>query len=209
MGANAGFTVRQIQDSDLLLQVSLVPDTRLRFEFTYRKEMPVTIQRSENEYLGSFMYEILCAEDRLKAKVEGEQPQQRRQYELNALAKRFPPQYLQPYHSAKLVDPRLGLVDVTRWTQVITDNKLFASMLSAYLLREYTGFPVFHKDTFLQALIDGDGRFCSPLLINALMAEACVRFISPTQLLAHVTANRYSTATVQLGTAVDTGTLSA
>lgn len=52
-----------------------------------------------------------------------------------------------------MVDPRLGIANVTRWTQVITDNELFVSMLSAYLLHEYPGFPVFHKDTFRQAYL--------------------------------------------------------
>ena len=125
------------------------------------------------------MYEALCAEDRLPKEVDDEQQQQQRRHdEFEVLAKTYPPQYLRPYHTARLVDPRLGMVNVTRWTQVITDNKLFASILSAYLLQEYPGSPVFHKDTFLQALVDGDRRFCSPLLMNALMAEACVRLIS-------------------------------
>ena len=179
MGADVDSIIRQVQNSDLLLQVPLVPETRLLFEFPYRTQMPAAIQRSNNEFLGSLMYEAICAEDRLPAEGGDGQQQQRRQDELDALAKRYPPQYLRPYHAAKLVDPRLGMADVTRWTQVITDNKLFVSILSAYLLQEYPGFPVFHKDTFLQALVDGDRRFCSPLLVNALMAEACVRLTSP------------------------------
>lgn len=178
IGADVGSIVRQIHDGDLL-QPSLGPETRLRFEFPHRTEMPATIQMSNNEYLGSIMYEAVCAEDRLPTEGGDEKQQQRWHDELDALAKRYPPQYLRPYHVAKLVDPRLGRVDVTKWTVVITDNKLFISMLSAYLLQEYPGFPVFHKDTFLQALVDGDRRFCSPLLVNALMAEACVRPISP------------------------------
>ena len=83
------------------------------------------------------MYEAVCAEDRLPAEGEDEQQQQRRQDELDVLAKRYLPQYLRPYHAAKLVEPRLGMADVTRWTQVITDDKLFVSILSAYLLQEY------------------------------------------------------------------------
>lgn len=177
-GADTGSIVRQIHDGDIL-QPSLGPETRLRFEFPYRTEMPATIQRSNNEYLASIMYEAVCAEDRLPTEGGDEQQPHRCHDQLDVLAKRYPPQYFRPYHVAKLVDPRLGMADVTRWTQVTTDNKLFVSMLSAYLLQEYPGLPVFHKDTFLQALVDGDRRFCSPLLVNALMAEACVRLISP------------------------------
>lgn len=206
MGADVATIVRQIQDGDLLLQVSLVPETRLRFDFPYRTQMPAAIQRSGNAYLGSVMYEAIHAEDRQQSEAGDEQQQQQRQQdELEDLAKRYPPQYLRPYHAAKLVDPRLGLVDVTRWTQVTPDNELFVSILSAYLLQEYPGFPVFHKDTFLQALVDGDRRFCSPLLVNALMAEACVRFTPPANSSFRAVADAYSTVTTASPTAPDTG----
>ena len=177
IGADIGTIIRQIH-SDSFLQTYSAPETELRFKSPYLNEMPAAIQRSENDYLESFVYEVVCAEGCLPADGEDKQLRQRRQCELDALAKKYPPQYLKPYHSAKLVDQRLGLANVTRWTQVITDNELFMSMLSAYLLQDHPGFPVFHKDTFLQALVEGDGRFCSSLLVNALMAEACVRFIS-------------------------------
>ena len=35
--------------------------------------MPATIQRSNNEYLGSVMYEAICAEDRLPEEGGDEQ----------------------------------------------------------------------------------------------------------------------------------------
>ena len=204
-GTDVGAIVRQIQVGDPLLQIPLVPETSLRFEFPYQTEMPATLQRSDNEYLGSVMYEAICAEGHLPAEGEDKQRQQRCQDELDVLAKRYPPPYLMPYHTANLVDPRLGMADVTRWTHVITDNKLFVSMLSAYLLQEYPGFPVFHKDTFLQGLVHNDGRFCSPLLVNALMAEACVRLISPLVITGSFMADRYSTATAAFLNALNTG----
>jgi hypothetical protein len=42
------------------------------------------------------------------------------------------------------------------------------------LLHHHATYPSFHKDIFLQALRDGDERFCSPLLVNAVLAEGCV-----------------------------------
>lgn len=178
MGASVASIVSQIEDGDLLLQVSLVPETRLRYDFPYRTAMPQAIQRSNSPYLGSHMHEALYAEGNLQVDAgDGDDQRRRRQEEHRELANKYPPQYLRPYHAARLVDSRLSAVDVTRWTNVITDNNLFAALLSAYLLREYPGLAVFHKDTFLQALVDGDRRFCSPLLVNALMAEACVSHI--------------------------------
>lgn len=174
MGASATSIVRQIQDGDLLLQMSLVPETRLRYDFPYRAAMPLAIKRSNNPYLGSLMYEAVYTESHLRQEGDAEDPYQRRQDELQELSKQYPPQYLRPYHAAKLVDSRLDAVDVTRWTRIISDNELLVAILSAYLMQEYPGLTVLHKDTFLRAMVDGDRRFCSPLLVNALMAEACV-----------------------------------
>ena len=39
-GRRMGAIVREIQGGDLLQQISLVPETSLRFEFPYRIEMP-------------------------------------------------------------------------------------------------------------------------------------------------------------------------
>lgn len=206
MGATVGSMVSRFRNGDLLVQESSAPVTMLRFRFPYRDEMPVAIQRSESEYVRSVMFEAVHAGSLLSTEGEGKQLQQRRPlHELYPLSKRFPPQYLMSYHSAKLVDPRLEMVNVTRWTHVISDNTLFVSMLSAYLLQEYPGFPVFHKDTFLQALVDGDRTFCSPLLVNALMAEACVRSISLQVIPCHLMTDRYSTPISGYLIVLDTG----
>lgn len=179
MGATAASLLGQARDGEVLLRSFSVPEPRLRYEFPYRAGMPLGIQRSSSPYLSSYMYEAISAEDHLEHGTgQTDEQDLKRQYRVQELARRYPPQYLRPYHAAKLVDARLDAVDVTRWTMVITDNELFVDLLSAYLLREYPEFPVFHKDTFLQALVDGDQRFCSPLLVNAIMAQACVSLAS-------------------------------
>lgn len=66
VSADVGTIVGQIH-GELLLQAPLAPEVKFRFEFPYRNQMPAAILKSENEYLGSFMYEIVCAQDRLVA----------------------------------------------------------------------------------------------------------------------------------------------
>ena len=87
MGKDVGAIVRQVQDGDHLLQISLLPKTSLRFEFSYCTEMLATLQRSENKYLGSVVYGAIYAEDRLLTEGEDKRTQQRRQGEADALAK--------------------------------------------------------------------------------------------------------------------------
>ena len=62
---------------------------------------------------------------------------------------------------------------------------------------------MFHKDTLLQGLVHDDRRFCSPLPVNALMAEPCVRLTSP--ITGSFMADRRSTATAAFPNALNTG----
>lgn len=141
--------------------------------------MPSAIERSSNMYLDSVLYQIVQEVNGIPEQVDtAKSPPQISQ--LQQLATRHSPAYLRPYHSARHIDPRLSIVDVTRWTSVIVDNDLFASLISAYITYEYPAFPVFQKDIFLEAMVSGDGRFCSPLLVNALLAKACVCDHAPT-----------------------------
>ncbi|KAJ3455123.1 hypothetical protein MRS44_013723 [Fusarium solani] len=60
-----------------------------------------------------------------------------------------------------------------KWTSIETDDELLRALLRAYFLHDYTNYTCFQKDIFLKAMRDGDTRFCSPLLVNAVLAEAC------------------------------------
>lgn len=170
--------MRQIKDGDLLLQVSLVPEARLRYDFPYRPTMPLAITNSNNAYLSSILYEAVFIGDQKQETEQGQGQdqgvQQAQQQKMQDLATRYSPAYLKPYHAAKHIEPLLSTVDVSRWTSVMSDNDLFVALLSAYFVHEYPTYPVFQKDIFLRAMVEGDDRFCSPLLVNALMAEACV-----------------------------------
>jgi hypothetical protein len=70
------------------------------------------------------------------------------------------------------VDPRLGTA--RRWTNVTSDPQILASILSAWTTREYYYYHYLDREAFLDDMAAGRLEFCSELLVNALLASACV-----------------------------------
>lgn len=75
---------------------------------------------------------------------------------------------------AELVDPHLPDIQASRWTEVEKDDELLRTLLRSYFLHDYANYTCFQKDIFLSAMKDEDSRFCSALLVNAVLAQACV-----------------------------------
>jgi hypothetical protein len=48
------------------------------------------------------------------------------------------------------------------------------TLIRAYSLHEYDWFSFFHKDYFLDDMPVGSNTFCSPLLVNTILAVGCV-----------------------------------
>jgi hypothetical protein len=57
---------------------------------------------------------------------------------------------------------------------VNADDTLMRTFIRAYFLQEYDWFTFFHKDYFLDDMLAGSNTFCSPLLVNAILAVGCV-----------------------------------
>ncbi|KAF5582252.1 nitrogen assimilation transcription factor nirA [Fusarium pseudocircinatum] len=72
-----------------------------------------------------------------------------------------------------MVDPRLDHVDAQKWTCIIDDNKLLRKLLETYFMTEYTFYPAFQKNYFLEDMASGRGKYCSSLLVHAVLASAC------------------------------------
>ncbi|KAL7907447.1 hypothetical protein GGI35DRAFT_456337 [Trichoderma velutinum] len=163
-GANIKTVLRQIKEGSLLLQLSVAPETRRRYEFPFVTTMPAALLTADNLYLKSVIYEATFHDNN----------QQQLNIPLNLSSRTGSPQYIytQPYHSAEIVNTRLSTVDISRWTAVTTDNELMRALLHAYFLYEYSSYTIFQKDIFIQALTDGNEQFCSSLLVNAVLAEA-------------------------------------
>jgi hypothetical protein len=63
------------------------------------------------------------------------------------------------------------------WTSVTSDISLVQHLLALYFCWEYPTFASLSKEHFMRDFLDGRPRYCSPILINALLALGC-RFSS-------------------------------
>ncbi|KAI0845263.1 hypothetical protein F5Y00DRAFT_265794 [Daldinia vernicosa] len=163
MGEDAQTIVKAVQDGDLLLQLSLKPELRFRYEFPYLREMPPFLNQWYNPYLQSTVYE--------KTSTQSHQPQTYIEI-LRDVAEESQKMYLAPYHTVELVDPRISSMDVSSWTTVSSDNPMLRILLQIYFVFIYPFHPCFHKDLFLDDMFIGSKRFCSHLLVNAVLGAA-------------------------------------
>jgi hypothetical protein len=161
-GQDPGTILRHLDTGDLLLQLHLVPETRFRNSFPAAFRIPARLQSLGNVYFQSPVYEAALMEY---------SPEQTGTIELHD---RFRPQYLRPYAAAELIDPRINLLKPSNWTNVLTDDAVMRNMLRFYFRLEHQSLPFFHKDYFLDDMLSGSEDFCSPLLVNAILAECCV-----------------------------------
>lgn len=165
-GADPRSLLQNIEVGDVILQLKVnAPETRLRFEFPWKAEMPASLLASRNPYLGSLLYEAaFTMNDSAPATPE-------------SLQNHFMPQYLKPYSAAKLVDPRLDSIKPSKWTSVSDSDEMMRALLRLYFIHEYSWFAMFHMDHFLDDMLSGSTLFCSSLLVNAVLAYACVRLL--------------------------------
>lgn len=86
----------------------------------------------------------------------------------------------QRFHGMDLVlSPELSEMKVPAeaWTRVTDDSRLVQHLLALYFCWEYPTFASLSKEHFLKDFQDGRTRYCSSVLINALLALGC-RFSS-------------------------------
>ncbi|GKU05642.1 nitrogen assimilation transcription factor nit-4 [Fusarium langsethiae] len=86
--------------------------------------------------------------------------------------------YLKPFHAAQVFEPLLNDAKISRWTNVSKNDILMRDLLRVMFRCEYQFTAAFHKDLFLQDLVAGRKDFCSSLLVNAILAYACVCYPS-------------------------------
>ncbi|RFU76407.1 nitrogen assimilation transcription factor nira [Trichoderma arundinaceum] len=59
------------------------------------------------------------------------------------------------------------------WTSITGDVNLVQHLLALYFCWEYPTFASLSKEHFLRDFMDGRHRYCSPILVNALLALGC------------------------------------
>ena len=158
--------LKRMQGGDLMLQSRLPPETRLRYDFPYRKEMPAALQVQTNPYLNTLLYESAYLGAQSSSKGGESHPSS----DPAPLAS----PYVKPYAASKLIDSRLRDIKPSFWTNVSKDDAFLQTALELYFLYEYHFFSGFHRDLFLDDMLSGSEQYCSPLLVNAVLALACV-----------------------------------
>ncbi|KAL0932031.1 C6 transcription factor [Colletotrichum truncatum] len=79
----------------------------------------------------------------------------------------------QNVHPPVRADPRLKDLDITYWTAVSIPSDVAAQVISLYLETDHAILGLFDPDLFIHDLIHFEHRFCSPLLVSALLSFAC------------------------------------
>lgn len=59
------------------------------------------------------------------------------------------------------------------WTRVTRDSALVDHLMSMYFCWVHPTHPMLSKEMFLDDMANGQSKYCSPLLVNALLALAC------------------------------------
>ncbi|KAH7264601.1 hypothetical protein B0J15DRAFT_511621 [Fusarium solani] len=156
-GQDVGALVRLVRDGDLLLQCSLHPQGFFIYTFPFFRDMPRHLYTTSNPYLDSLLHHRTITSSP-SATQPGDGP--RRVYDI-------------PYHAAALVEPRIDRVSASKWTSVTSSDDLVRSLLRTYFKCEFPYNCFFHIDSFLDDLASGRERYCSSLLVNAILANAC------------------------------------
>jgi len=165
-GIDVEAILRYVKDGDLLLQLHLAPETRLRYNFPDFASWPTLFRDPADPYLKT---PLLDFDGAFRPQADASR----------AIASRTANPhwhvYQVPYHAAQMADPRLASVKAATWTSVTTDDALVSKLLAIYFQFEYPRTRLFQKDLFMDDLVQGRTSFCSSLLVNCILANAAVR----------------------------------
>lgn len=167
-GADAGSVLQQAKAGDVMLQMAVVPETRYRYEFPYRSDMPKDFH-IDNPYFNSLIYETAS----LYSYGNGPELTTPSGF-ADLVSQEQQSMYLKPFHAAQVVEPLLDDAKISSWTSVSNDDVLMRDLLRVMFRCEYQFTAAFQKDLFLQDMVAGREDFCSSLLVNAVLAYACV-----------------------------------
>lgn len=172
-GSGVTAILNQVKAGDVLLQMAVSPETRFRYEFPYRSEMPQDLV-VDNSYLGSLLYEAASLY------TTGQPWRHSETDAIRGMASMRPAEYgniyLKPFHAAQVMEPRLFDAQPSLWTNICNDDVLMRDLLISFLRCEYHFTAAFQKDYFLEDMASQREEFCSSLLVNVTLAYSCVRY---------------------------------
>lgn len=167
-GADVTTILNHVRVGNVLVQMAVVPETRLRYVLPYRSEMPEFFTIN-NPYMESKIYEaasLYSNPSRFAASNFGD----------SLGSDEYQNLYIKPFHSAEMIDPLLTNTKPSLWTAVSKDDVLMRDLLSVWFRCEHHFTSAFQKDYFLEDMAANRNDFCSSLLVNIVLAYSCVRY---------------------------------
>lgn len=76
------------------------------------------------------------------------------------------------YEASQLLD-ELDLDSAMTWTDITSDTEFIRHLLALYFCWEYPNFAPISKEHFLRDFQDARQRYCSPMLVNAVLELGC------------------------------------
>lgn len=202
-GADPESVLRLIENADVMIDLAMSTDTKLRFAFPYLAAMPRFLLTPSNEYLQSPIYDVSFGDKTSKERSTARKLLGLEETESMPYFSHIP--YFSPYHAASIVDPRLRKIKPSDWTVVSEDDNLMRAMLHHFFMYEYQWHTSFQKDYFLDDMVSGGRQFCSPLLVNSILAHASVRNVDATNTEGAAVLTHSSTAPWDSQTAQSSG----
>lgn len=98
---------------------------------------------------------------------DGRRPRKRRRLTESNTARR-------PEIPTTIFDERLRHLDIRHWSNVAVSSDTAARLIAIYLKTDYPTLGMFDADSFISDLLGLGNRFCSPLLVNALLFWSAV-----------------------------------
>jgi hypothetical protein len=132
LGMQPDAILRLIRDGNLLMQLSLTPESRRRYDFPYLRDMPAYLLTPTNLYLDTLIYDYPLGRKTIRDSQES-----------GADAEQSV--YLTPYHAAEMIEFKLESSKPSHWTSVCTDDKKMRRLLKGYFISEYHTLPIFQK----------------------------------------------------------------
>jgi hypothetical protein len=164
-GASVEALMQHVKSANLLLQLSVTPQTRYRYSMSGILDIPDILKTANNPYMGSIVYRM---------KSNSEWPSSSSAPNPGPGISDYRAIYDAPYHTARLTNVDIDAAIPSKWTNVTADDQVLRELLRCYFKTSYVFFPYFHKDCFLQDMVSGRRRFCSSLLVNSILAAGCV-----------------------------------
>ncbi|OAQ65031.1 fungal zn(2)-Cys(6) binuclear cluster domain-containing protein [Pochonia chlamydosporia 170] len=167
-GASVDAIVQHVHSGDLLLQLAVSPDRRYHYSLGRVLNIPDFLMSASSCYMTSLVFRKIS-----DPQWQWPWPSLQTRTGLLPNTMDYRAMYDAPFHVAQMVDVDVDAAKPSMWTNVSSDDELLRDLLKSYFTHEYLFFPFFHKDSFLQDMVSGRRRFCSSLLVNAILAASC------------------------------------